>query len=118
MNHDALPPTPPHEPDEMDRLFAAYFAQQLPEPWPEFRPTPTANVRTARPTSGRSRLTLAASVAALLGLGLLVSSGPRPAPHGQPVAKHGTSLLPQATANGSELQKHMNQTPDAGHQNP
>jgi hypothetical protein len=70
-------------------------------------------VRTTRPASGRSRLTLAASVAALLGLGLLVSSGPRPAPVGQPVAKHGTELLPHATANGSELQKHMNRTPDA-----
>jgi hypothetical protein len=114
MNHDALPPTPPREPDEMDRLFAAYFQRQLPEPWPKFRPPPTAGVRTSRPAGGRSRLTLAASVAALLGLGLLVSSGPRTAPHGQPVAKHGTSLLPGATADGRDLQKHMNRTQTPG----
>lgn len=118
MNHDALPPTPPREPDEMDRLFAAYFQRQLPEPWPEFRPTPTISVRTSRSTSGRSRLTLAASVAALLGLGLAVSSGPQSVPASPPVAKQGAGLLPNATANGGELLKHMNKTPDANEQNP
>lgn len=111
MNHDALPPTAPREPGEMDRLFTAYFKQQLPE-WRELRLTPPVNVRTPRPTSSRSRLTLAASVVALLGLGLYVSSGPQPAPTGQPVATHGTGLLPDATANGGNLLKHMNQTPD------
>lgn len=81
MSHPVLPPVPPlpAEPDDLDRLFSAYFKKELPSQWPACpvaRSQPSGLVRSG--STSRSRLTLAASVAALLGLGLYASSGSRP----------------------------------------
>jgi hypothetical protein len=98
MNHS----NQPGQPDDLDRLLAAYFKAQVPDPWPPFRGSP-AEPSGLRSASAPSRYVLAASAAALLGLGLYLSSGVRqpvaPADH----ATHGTGLLKDATANGKGL---------------
>ena len=69
--------TPNHPPDDVDRWLTDFFQAKLPNPFP---PAPmTAVAEPARPrrvTADRGRLTLAASVAALLGLGVYLSYGP------------------------------------------
>ena len=60
----------------------------------------------------RSRLTLAASVAALLGLGLYVSSGDRSQPTVQtPPASDAPGMLNQATADGTPMLTPMGKMP-------
>jgi hypothetical protein len=125
MNHGSPPPGQPAEPDELDRLFSAYFKQQLPKHWPAFQPAPAAEptgLRTGGQT-GRSRATLAVSVAALLGFGLYLSSGPRQPPSANDGAPGGPGLLHDAKANGSDLSKRLNtpranETPVKGSHNP
>ena len=41
MSHPVLPPVPPlpAEPDDVDRLFSAYFRKELPSQWPACRAT-------------------------------------------------------------------------------
>lgn len=100
------------QPDEIDRLFAAYFQHQMPEPWPAFAPIPTAVPARTAVEAGRSRATLAVSVAALLGAGLLLSSGPRPhTPVNGPQAGS-TGLLKSASAKGPDLSKPLNDRPE------
>jgi hypothetical protein len=112
MTHNPLPPVPPSpdRPDDLDRLFSAYFKPQLPARWPDpptARATEPAGLRRpSTPDSRRSRLTLAASVAALFGLGLAVSSGSRPEPNAAAKPDEGR-LLPGATANGKDLLDRM-----------
>lgn len=60
--------------EQLDRVYRDYFQSQAPAQLPPIVLAEPA--RTARPArdSGRSRLTLAAAVAALLGLGMLLSA--------------------------------------------
>lgn len=98
--------TPNRTPNDADGWFAEFFQTKLPKPFP---PAPVVDVaEPARPrarTADRGRLTLAASVAALLGLGVFLSYGPNsdPAPTG------GAGLLEKSTAGdkNSPLHKHM-----------
>ena len=90
-------------PDALDRLLSDFFKGQLPRPWP---PAPAGGAfaepaRNAIPDPGRrSRLTLAASVAVLLGGGWLLvggsPNGPRPAANPNGAAR--PAALPGATA--------------------
>lgn len=103
MSTEPLEPTPQ---DNLDRLFGSYIKRQMPSPWPACQATaaePSEQYRKRTGGSGllRSRLTLAASVAALLGLGLYVTQGNT---HQPPTAKvPGTGLLNGATADGNKL---------------
>lgn len=104
--------------EDLDRLLSAYFKQQVPNPWPAAptsRFAEPSTVAANRPAHtervGRSSLTLAASVAALLGLGLLLADT-RPQGGVAPTATDG-SVLKNSTANGDKLLKHM--TPEPTH---
>jgi len=105
MNRNTLSATPA-QPDELDRRFAAYFKAQVPQPWPE---APVANVEASsrlpavQRESHTGRLTLAASVACLLGLGLALSYGPS----FQGSATPSGDLLKNGSADGKALQPHM-----------
>jgi hypothetical protein len=102
MNSHPLPGSP----DELDRRFGAYFKAQVPQPWPT---APVANVEASarvpavQRESPTGRVTLAASVACLLGLGLALSYGPG---FQSPAAPSG-GLLKNGSADGKDLQKHM-----------
>ena len=99
MNRSTLP-------DEFDGRFRAYFKAQVPQPWPK---APVANVVAStrvtafRHESPTGRVTLAVSIACLLGLGLALSYGPSfygaNAPNGD--------LLKNGSADGKNLQKQM-----------
>ena len=110
MNANALPPD-----DDLDRMLSAYFKRQMPEQWPACRATSAAEPSTLRPatpvgagSAARSSLTLAASVAALLGLGLYLSSDPRQ-PNAEPV---GPNNLQNSTAKPNGLlEKHLKSQP-------
>lgn len=98
-----FPMTRNFPPDDVDRWLTDFFRAELPNPFP---PAP-AVAEPARPrrAAEHGRLTLAASVAALLGLGAYLSYGPMadPAPTG------GAGLVEKGTANGTgtELDKAM-----------
>lgn len=97
--------TPNRTPDDVDRWFTDFFQAKLPAPFP---PAPAVGVELAAPArraAEHGRLTLAASVAALLGLGVYLSYGP----NGDPAPTSGPGLLEKSTANveGSTLHKHM-----------
>jgi hypothetical protein len=93
-------------PDELDRHLSAYFLAQVPSQWPA-APMPVQSRATRRFGSAwKTRLTLAASVAGLLGLGWVLSSGnvgtsPKP--------NESEPLLQKASANGENLLKKMPQ---------
>ena len=93
-------------PDELDRHLSAYFRAQVPTQWPA-APVPVQARATPRFGSAwKTRLTLAASVAGLLGLGWVLSSGnmgtsPKPGD-----SEH---LLQKSTANGENLFKKLPQ---------
>jgi hypothetical protein len=98
-----MTPNPP--PDDVDHWLTDFFQAQLPNPFP---PAPTVAVaepaRPRRSTADHGRLTLAASVAALLGLGVTLSYGP----NGGHAPADGPGLLEKSSANGpKELLKHM-----------
>jgi hypothetical protein len=114
MTHGTPPPGLPAEPDELDRLFTAYFHHQLPMPWPAFEPGPSAELAGPRTSgaAGRSRATLAVSAAALLGFGLYLSSGPRPLQSGNEPQPRGPGLLKDATAKGPDLSRRLNAVPE------
>ena len=95
---------PNHEP--IDRLLCDFYRSQMPTTWPA--PPVVIEPRTATPrTTGnqwRTRLTLAASVAALLGLGIVMSGGSgssRPKDTNE-------GLLRNGTAGPGGLNKHIN----------
>jgi hypothetical protein len=97
-------------PDDLDKVFSRYFKAQLPARWPA-APIPVdaaPAVPTARAGSWRTRLTLAASVAALLAIGFGVSYGPGSSPS-QP--KGSGEYLEHGTAgprpDGKGLSDHM-----------
>jgi hypothetical protein len=93
-----------HSPDDLDRQLSAYFRAQVPTQWPA-APVPV-QARTA-PRFGaawKTRLTLAASVAGLLGLGWVLTSGNIGTTPKQTEAE---PLLQKSSANGDELLKKM-----------
>lgn len=96
--------SPQPSPDDIDRAFTQFFRAQLPARFPEPPIPATAPASVARGGWWRSRLTLGASVAALLVIGFGVSYGPtvgdQPKPQGNGFDKTGT-------ANGEGLKKHM-----------
>ncbi|HEY2784662.1 MAG TPA: hypothetical protein VGJ05_06760 [Fimbriiglobus sp.] len=92
-------------PDGLDRALTAYFHDQVPNPWPACRalegnPTPVPAAR-RRNESVSGRAILALSVAALLGFGLLLSSG-FPASH-PAVPATDPGVLRGSTADGTNL---------------
>ncbi len=106
MNRQTLPHDDEHA--DADRKFSAFFKAQLPREWPQAPVAKSGGATRAAShrESHNGRLTLAASVACLLGLGLALSYGPgfnRAAP---PAG----GLLPDSNANGKDLHDHM--TPD------
>ena len=100
MNRKTLPHT-----DELDRKFSAFFKAQLPQKWPQ-APVAKAEVAQNRTVSqfDKGRMTLAVSIACLLGLGLALSYGPtfRAAPDPS------EGLLQGSNADGKNLHNHMN----------
>lgn len=99
MNRNTLP-------DDLDRRLGAYFKAQVPQPWPEASAVDVeASIRVPafRRESHTGRITLAISVACLLGLGLALSYGP--SFHG--AAAPGGDLLKNGSADGKNLQKQM-----------
>jgi hypothetical protein len=94
--------TESQSPDELDRLLGTYLKAQLPNRWPD-APNPSESTHSvAADTSSRSRLTLALSAAALLGFGLVLSTGSRPLAGPNAVGPH-ENLLPSSTADGGKL---------------
>lgn len=98
-------PNPSSDSAELDRKFSEFFHTQVPQPWP----VPMAVAR-AEPASRRSsgsrdpgRITLAVSVACLLGLGLALSYGPQ-----FRGANPSRELFDKSNADGKNLHKHMN----------
>ena len=119
-------PTNPETPDELDRLLADFFKAQLKKPWPNAPVPPAASAQAksepselaiARTTSApqqapapvrrdntaRARFTLAASVAVLLGTGLLLSNNFEPSSRqGNVPVQNGKSLVPDSSADGKD----------------
>ena len=99
------PTTPPA--DETESLFAEYLKAQVPHPWPACRALARSEPAELSGTPGRSdrrsRLTLAASIAILLGGGLALSTGPRPEPAPDQSPAAGPNLLNSATADGKAI---------------
>lgn len=92
-------------PDDIDRAFSQYFRAQLPTRFPEPPiPADATPAPTARGGWWRSRLTLGASVAALLALGFAVSYGPTVGDQPKP---KGNGYDQTGTANGNIIKKHM-----------
>jgi hypothetical protein len=117
-------------PDELDRLLSDFFKARLKHPWPDaprpsagfgaalatIGPSELATVRTAsaprnRPAAAgrdgiaRSRFTLAASVALMLGTCWYLSDGAAPGPRPAPgPTSSGPALLSGATADGDSHQ--------------
>ena len=97
-------PLPNLEP--VDRLLSDFYRNQMPTTWP----SPPVIVESRAPVSRasgmqwRMRLTLAASVAALLGLGIVLSGG-----SGSSRPKDSNEdLLRNGTAGPGGLNKHIN----------
>jgi hypothetical protein len=102
-----------HPPDGYDRMFSDYFKNEMPNPWPGPQAMATAEPARRSADNGiRSRYTLAASVAVLLGLGAYLSSGP---PTGHPSVPQ-PGLLKDASASGGKLLEHA--APKAVEHNP
>lgn len=103
MTHSA-PSRSPND-DHLDRHFAAYFRSRMPEPWPDCPvPDGTDPARPARRDGLMTgRLTLAASVAALLGLGLAIAPDTQPRAGGPVAGPNEPKLLDKARADGKGL---------------
>ena len=91
-------------PDDLDRHLSAYFRAQVPTQWPA-APIPV-QARSAKSISSawKTRLTLAASVAGLLGLGWVLSSGTMGS---SPKPNEAEPLLQKSSASGANLLKHL-----------
>ena len=91
-------------PDDLDRAFSQFFRAQMPARWPA-PPIPVdAQPSPASKATGpwRTRLTLGASVAALLALGFAVSYGP-----GVTAPPKGNGFDKTGQASGDGIHKHM-----------
>ncbi|MCU0703101.1 MAG: hypothetical protein MUF18_03825 [Fimbriiglobus sp.] len=105
--------SPQPNPDDLDRAFSQYFRTQLPGRFPA-APIPTDTAPPPAPHGGpwRTRLTLAASVAAVLALGLAVSYGPGA---NRRITPDGGGFDPNAVVgDGKGLQKHLPDAPPMG----
>lgn len=99
-------PTHTESPEELDRLFSEFFKSQLKHPWPNC-PVPAsaepARATPRRDSTARARLTLAASVALMLGTCWYMSdgfrSGPRAVPEPNP---SGSGLFNDSDAKGTK----------------
>src|SRR5579883_1004856 len=102
-----------YPPDRLDGLLSDFFKNEMPYPWPGHRVSAVAPSSTAgrRDTGLRSRYTLAASVAVLMGLGTFLMSFQSPDPAARGGVTAGDRLLPQSEADGSKLMKNMNPPP-------
>jgi hypothetical protein len=78
MSQVSLPP------DRTDELLSKFFKSKMPHPWPAAPAAAFAQPSSLRATAGanRARLTLAASVALLLGVGWYLASGTNPSERG------------------------------------
>jgi len=92
-------------PDHLDHHLSAYFRAQVPTQWPDAPVPVQARTATTNSPAWKTRMTLAASVAGLLGLGWVLSSG-----NMSPSPKPGESehLLEKSSASGEKLIKHLN----------
>jgi len=98
--------SPQPSPDDIDRAFSQFFRAQLPARFPEAPIPADAPAPTARGGWWRSRLTLGASVAALLAIGFGVSYGPGVG--GQPKPQGGSGFDPNGVvSDGKVIQNHM-----------
>jgi len=90
--------------DELDHQFSAFFKAQLPSQWPT-APARPVNVSVSRNVStfAPGRVTLAASLACLLGLGLALSESPT----FQNTSAPGNNLLNNSKADGNKFHKLM-----------
>jgi hypothetical protein len=96
-----------HPPDKLDELLSDFFKAKLPHPWPA-APVPTpaepsglvaARTLPANADRGnRARMTLAASVALLLGACWFLSGEGQPGPRAATRPGGGPSVLEQGTA--------------------
>lgn len=98
--------SPPPSPDDLDRAFSQFFRAQMPAKWPA-APIPADAAPARAAGSWRVRLTLGASVAALLALGFAVSYGPA---IGKP-SKPGNGFDETGVADGDKLKKHLQDPP-------
>jgi len=97
MSQTTLPP------DSVDELLADFFKSQVKQPWPPApRTAEPASLLAARraASSNRARVTLAASVAILLGACWYFSNGSHPAERGKPapgpgVLQDGSAKMPE-----------------------
>ena len=94
---------------DADRALTAFFQDQLPAPWPAYRGASVTVPAAARPTPPgtplfQSRVTLGVSAAVLLGLGLVLTGGPRPVRPVAGVGRPPTGLMGEATADGRDVQ--------------
>jgi hypothetical protein len=101
--------------DELDARFYHYFRHQIPDPFPAFewpRVTTDNMANAIGSTINRSHLTLAASVCALLGLGLLASA---PSKTVNTLEQHvrvtSDVYFQSSTASGKNLLKHVVKQP-------
>jgi len=122
MIQDSITPQPTGEAgNPFDRLLSDYFKAQLPTVWPALPELPRAEPlklaashsaerihSSVRASDLRSRLTLAASIALLLGVCWLLSNGYQPSPRSEPTASPDGLLRGAAASNpasGVELRK-------------
>lgn len=109
------PVLPP--PDGLDRLLSDFYRHEMPRPWPgppAATAEPSAAVRRRADSGRRSRYTIAASVALLLGLGAYLSSV---TPNGPATQGSGAGRLDptKTSANGQDLIKNANPKPGVEH---
>jgi hypothetical protein len=105
MTTNPTSPASAYSSDGCDQVFSDFFKNEMPHPWPG--PLALTSVEPAHrrvETGNRSRYTLAASVAVLLGLGAYLSSG-SPTNY-SPATQPG--LLKNAGANGGKLLENAN----------
>lgn len=96
--------------DDMDQLLTRFFQAQVPRPWPAApgalaEPAELSARRNAGDTGARARLTLAASVAILIGSCWYLTNGVQPGDRPSPVRPGGPNLLPDATAKDQDILK-------------
>jgi hypothetical protein len=86
--------------EQLDRVYRDFFRHEAPREMP---PLVKSEVRRPAAVESRSRWVLAASIAALIGLGLLVSSQMSPTRDG--VKGSATKLFDNTAADGEKLVK-------------
>jgi hypothetical protein len=110
--------------DNLDRLLSDFFKAQMKQPWPAAPAVPASepsvlvaargtttepprNQPVARDTGSKSRYTLAASVALLLGTCWYLSNGFQPAERPGRAPATGTDLIEKGGANAPDVLKEL-----------